>query len=289
MGRSRAARRTAAVTATLAAAALTLASACADRTHSLRIATTTSVDNSGLLEAILPAFERESGVDLQVIATGSGQAINLGRRGDVALIVTHEPVGERALFDDGLIRYYRKVMFNRFVIAGPASDPAGIAGATSARDAMTRIARRGALFISRGDESGTHVRERQLWAEAGVTPEARALLETGQGMSPTLRVASERQAYVLTDEATLAQLAPALAVRALYAGDPALLNTYAVSVLTTVRPASVDTALTFARWLAEGAGQRHIDAFRINGRQVLFPWPDGSDARTPESLPPVVR
>lgn len=277
-----AARRTSAL---LAAAALILAAACADRTASLRIATTTSVDNSGLLEAILPAFERETGVDLQVIATGSGQAINLGRRGDVALIVTHEPVGERALFDDGLVRYYRKVMYNRFVIAGPASDPAGVAGAASARDAMTRIARQGALFISRGDESGTHVRERQLWAAAGVSPAPHALVETGQGMSPTLRVASQRQAYVLTDEATLAQLSPALAVGVLYAGDAALMNTYAVSVLTTVRLANADTALTFARWLAEGAGQRHIDGFLIHGRQVFFPWPASASARTPESLP----
>jgi tungstate transport system substrate-binding protein len=282
MGRSNAARCTPAL---LAVAALLLASGCAGHPPSLRIATTTSVDNSGLLEGILPAFERESGVNLQVIATGSGQAINLGRRGDVALIVTHEPIGERALFDDGLVRYYRKVMYNRFVIAGPAADPAGVAGAASAREAMTRIARHGALFISRGDESGTHVRERQLWTEAGTTPTARALVETGQGMSPTLRVASQRQAYVLTDEATLAQLAPALSISALYAGDPVLMNTYAVSVLTTVRASSAETALTFARWLAEGAGQRHLDAFRIHGRQVFFAWPASADARTPESLP----
>lgn len=287
MGRSIAARCIAGLLVTLAAGAVTLG--CGGRAQSLRIATTTSVDNSGLLEAILPAFERETGVDLQVIATGSGQAINLGRRGDVALIVTHEPVGERALFDDGLVRYYRKVMYNRFVIAGPAADPARIAGASSARDAMARIARHGALFISRGDESGTHVRERQLWTEAGAAPAARAIVETGQGMSPTLRVASQRQAYVLTDEATLAQLAPALAIGVLYAGDPALMNTYAVSVLTAVRPASADTALTFARWLAEGAGQRHIDAFRISGRQVFFAWPASSGAGAPESLPAVPR
>lgn len=285
MRRSTAARCAPALLATLAAAAITFASSCVDRTASLRIATTTSVDNSGLLEAVLPAFERETGVDLQVIATGSGQAINLGRRGDVALIVTHEPIGERALFDDGLVRYYRKVMYNRFVIAGPSSDPAGVAGATSAADAMTRIARHGALFISRGDESGTHVRERHLWNDAGVTPAAGALVETGQGMSPTLRVASQRNAYVLTDEATFAQLAPALAVVVLYGGDPALMNTYAVSVLTTVRPASADLALTFARWLAEGAGQRHVDRFRINGQQVFRGWPASSNPRMPESLP----
>ena len=277
-----AARRAA---ASIAAAALALVSACADRPAPLRIATTTSVDGSGLLDAILPAFERETGIDLQVIATGSGQAINLGRRGDVALIVTHEPLGERALFDDGLVRYYRKVMYNRFVIAGPATDPANVAAAASAADAMARIARHGALFISRGDESGTHVRERQLWKAAGVMPPPQALIETGQGMSPTLRVASQRQGYVLTDEATLAQLAPALSIGALFEGDPALLNTYAVSVLSTAAAPAVEPALTFARWLAEGAGQRRIEEFRINGRRVFFGWPASSGALAPESLP----
>lgn len=271
--------------AALVAAALSLAPGCADRRGSLRIATTTSVDNSGLLEAILPAFERESGVELHVIATGSGQAINLGRRGDVAVIITHEPAGERALFDDGLVRYYRKVMFNRFVIAGPQADPARVAGAASARDAMARIAGSGAAFISRGDESGTHVRERQLWAAAGATPREAALVETGQGMAPTLRVASQRRAYVLTDEATLAQLSGTIDVTPLYTGDAALMNTYAVSVLTTVRAGHADMAMIFARWIAEGAGQRHIDAFRVNGGKVFFPWPAGADPRAPESLP----
>ena len=272
-----------------AAAALAALVSCAPPPSVLRIATTTSVDNSGLLEAIVPHFERESGVDVQAIAVGSGRAFQIARRGDASLLLTHEPLGERALFDDGLVRYYRKVMFNRFVIAGPAADPAGVRAAGSASDAMTRIARSGALFVSRGDESGTHAREWALWTAAGVVPEAAHLIETGQGMSATLRVASSRQGYVLTDEATLARLAGAVTVQALYGGDPALLNTYAVAILTTARPARNEAADRFARWLAEGDGQARIDAFRIDGRPVFFRWPAGAGSATPESMPPGAR
>lgn len=268
-----------------AAAALTTLCACAPAAPVLRIATTTSVDNSGLLEAVLPPFERESGVDVQTIAVGSGQALQIARRGDASLLITHEPLGERALFDDGLVVYYRKCMFNRFVIAGPAGDPARVRDAASAAGAMTRIARAGAPFASRGDESGTHAREKTLWRAAGTAPPRGRLIETGQGMSSTLRVASERKAYVLTDEATFARLAGAVSLHVLYAGDPALLNTYAVAILTTARPSSNEAAARFARWLAEGEGQTLIDAFRINGRPVFFRWPDGVDHASPESIP----
>jgi len=273
----------------LLAAALTVATACAPPADTLRIATTTSVDNSGLLEAILPAFTRDTGYRVHVIATGSGQAINLGRRGDVAMLITHEPIGERALFDDGLVRYYRKFMFNRFVIAGPPGDPARVSRAASAVDAMRRIAAAGAPFASRGDESGTHVREKTLWAAAGVRPAGSLLIETGQGMASTLRVASERQSYVLTDEATLAQLAPVVAIGVLFMRDDALSNTYAVSILTTTRPHRSPAAESLARWLAEGPARDLIAGFEAGGRQVFFPWPPDADTLTPESMPGATR
>lgn len=247
--------------------------------------TTTSVENSGLLEAVLPAFEREHGMRVQVIAVGSGQAFQIARRGDADLLLTHEPAGERKLFDDGLVRYYRKVMFNRFVIAGPASDPARIRGAGSAREVMTRIARSGAAFASRGDESGTHVREKLLWRTAGAAPAAANLIETGQGMAATLRVAAQRNAYVLTDEATLARLADAVSITTLFAEDPALLNTYAVAIISTAPGHRYAAATELARWLAEGDAQRLIDGFRIGGRQVFFGWPAGVDHASPESEP----
>lgn len=266
------------------AAALAVSAACS-RPDMLRVATTTSVDNAGLLDAIVPEFERVAGVDVQAIAVGSGQAFQIARRGDASLLLTHEPIGERALFNDGLIVHYRKVMFNRFVIAGPPADPAAVKGAVSARDAMRRIASHDALFVSRGDESGTHIRENSLWSQAGRRPAPPRLIETGQGMSSTLRVASERQGYVLTDDATLARLSGALALEVLFENDPALVNTYAVAILTTARPARSAAAERFARWLAEGEGRRHIDAFRINGRQVFFSWPADVDATAPESIP----
>ena len=269
----------------LAALAATALAACAPGRSTLRLVTTTSVENSGLLEAILPVFERETGAEVEAVAVGSGQAFQIGRRGDASLLMTHEPLGERMLFDEGLVRYYRKVMFNRFVIAGPPADPAGIAQAAGAVDAMTRIARSGALFASRGDESGTHVREQLLWDRAHVRPEGARLIETGQGMSATLRVAAERGAYVLTDEATLARLQGAVSLRALSAGDPILLNTYAVIILKAARRDPGGHADQLARWLAEGAGRDAIDAFRIDGRQVFFSWPVNADASQPEAMP----
>jgi tungstate transport system substrate-binding protein len=270
---------------TVAILVLVSSLACGPAPRSLRIATTTSVDSSGLLDALVTPFEDETGVNLQVVAVGSGQAFNLGRRGDVALLLTHEPIGERALFDDGLVRFYRKIMFNRFVIAGPPSDPAGVAEAAGAADAMRRIAESGALFVSRGDESGTHVREKTLWAAAGRQPEAARLIETGQGMAPTLRVASERQGYVLTDEATLAHLSNAVSLRVVQSGDPALINTYAVVVLTTAPRSMSEDADRLAAWLTGRDARARIEAFRVNGHQVFFTWPDGAGAAAPESMP----
>lgn len=272
-----------------AAAALAMTCACGDASSRVRMVTTTSVDNSGLLEAILPRFERESGVTVDALAVGSGQAFQIARRGDADLLLTHEPEGERRLFTDGLITYYRKVMFNRFVIAGPAGDPARIRDARTAADAMRQIAGSGAAFVSRGDESGTHVREKLLWRAAGVTPGAGRLIETGQGMSSTLRVASERRGYVLTDEATFAQLAGNLALDVLFTEDPALINTYSVAILSTAPADGRDRAAALARWLAEGGAQDAIDAFRIAGRQVFFRWPAGVDPMAPESLPGIAR
>ena len=180
-------------------------------------------------------------------------------------------------------------MFNRFVIAGPPGDPAGVRHADSAVDAMRRIVAASVPFASRGDESGTHVREKTLWAAAGVRPANGLLIETGQGMASTLRVAAERQAYVLTDEATLAQLAPVVAIGALFVRDDALSNTYAASILTTARPHRSPAAESLARWLAEGGARDLIAGFEANGRQVFFPWPTDAPARTPESMPGAAR
>ena len=171
--------------------------ACQPTPRMVRIATTTSVDNSGLLAAILPAFERRARIKVEVLAVGSGQAFGLLERGDVVAGLTHDPGAEAAALAAGLITSYRKIMFNDFIIVGPPEDPAGIAQASNAVDAMRRIATHGVAFASRGDRSGTHSREQELWALAKQRPVRGLLIETGQGMSATLRVASEKRAYTL--------------------------------------------------------------------------------------------
>ena len=164
-----------------------LVSGCGKDSSSLRLATTTSVDNSGLLQAILPSFRQETGIDVQVLAVGSGRALQLLRRGDADVALTHDPLTEAALLKEIPAAGYRKIMFNDFVVVGPARDEASVRPSASAADAMRRIATSTALFVSRGDESGTHARERQLWQKAGVKPPADRLLETGQSMAATLR------------------------------------------------------------------------------------------------------
>jgi tungstate transport system substrate-binding protein len=252
----------------LAAAAL---AACGSRDARLRLATTTSVENSGLLSAILPAFQQESGIEVDVLAVGTGRAIQLMRRGDADLAITHDPEAESALLMDVPSADYRKIMFNDFLIVGPEDDPAGVRGAPDARSAMRAVASSSALFASRGDESGTYAREQQLWTAAGVRPAAERLIETGQGMAPTLRIASERKAYTLTDRATYMQLAKAVVLRSLFEGDAALLNTYAAIIL----PSSPrrENARRFVAWIGEGAGRDGIAAFGAGPSTALGAGP----------------
>jgi tungstate transport system substrate-binding protein len=252
--------------------------ACGRRDTRLRLATTTSVENSGLLDAILPAFQRESGIEVDVLAVGTGRAIQLMRRGDADLAITHDPDAEAALLADVPGTHYRKLMFNDFLIVGPEDDPAGVRGAPDARTAMRVVATSAVPFASRGDESGTYAREQQLWNAAGARPSAEQLIETGQGMAPTLRIASERAAYTLTDRATYLQLAKAIALRPLFEGDTALLNTYAAMVL----PSSPrhENGRRLVTWIGEGAGRDSIAAF-----EAFTVWPRGRPSARPADLP----
>lgn len=262
-------------------AALTLG--CTEPAPRLRLATTTSVDNSGLLEALLPTFRGETGIELQVLAVGSGRALQLLRRGDADVALTHDPLGEASFLKEVPSATYRKVMFNDFVVVGPATDEANVREATSAVDAMRRIAAAGAAFVSRGDESGTHAREQQLWEKAGTRPRSERLLETGQGMAATLRVASERRAYTLTDRATLLQLADTLSLQLLFEHDPDLMNTYAVIAADNgARSAEV---MWFVAWLIDGAGRDRIASFTVAGTHPFAVWPRGHNRDTPDALP----
>ena len=260
-----------------------IAIGCAGQSAHLRLATTTSVDNSGLLQAILPSFQQETGIEVQVLAVGSGRALQLLRRGDADVALTHDPIGEAAFLKEMPGAGYRKIMFNNFVLVGPSGDDALIRQAANAADAMRRIAMSTALFVSRGDESGTHARERQLWQKADAEPRADRLLETGQGMAATLRVASERQAYTLTDRATFTQLAHALALQPLFEGDPDLLNTYAVIIPD--RAAPENGAREFMRWISEGDGRARIAAFTIGGTRPFVVWPPGRARDRPDAMP----
>lgn len=270
-----------------AAAVLSIAilAACASPGSELRLATTTSVDNSGLLGDVLPAFEQDAGVEVKVLAVGSGRAIRLLRRGDADVAITHDPTAEAALLREVPGLLYRKIMFNDFLIAGSPEDPANVHEATTAVEAMRRIASSAAPFASRGDESGTHARERQLWAAAGTAPPASQLLETGQGMAPTLRVASERRAYTLTDRATYIQLGTSLMLRPLFEGDRDLLNTYAVIVLPGSRQDTL--ARQLITWLAEGDGRTRIAAFSPSsaGTRPFTVWPAHRPHDAPAALP----
>jgi tungstate transport system substrate-binding protein len=267
-----------------AAAALLLiaAASCAPREpSSLVLATTTSVVNSGLMERLAPEYRRDLGAGIRLIPVGSGRALRLLEASEADAAVTHAPAQEA----DALRRhpewFYRKVLYNRFVIVGPREDPAAASSARGAADALRRIAGAPVRFISRGDESGTHERERQLWSAAGARPPASRLVMAGASMADTLRIASETGSYTLTDEATLERLAPQLALRVVVSGDPALVNTYAV-----VAAASNERGRRFADWLSEGGGRRRIGEWLKGGALTGFLlWPEGRPAGAPLDLP----
>lgn len=194
------------------------------------LATTTSVRDSGLLDVLLPPFRERTGIDVKVIAVGSGAALRMARDGNADLVLAHAPEAEESLVKDGFALDRRALAENFFVIAGPAADPARVREAKSAADAIARIFAAGAPFASRGDDSGTHQRERALLVAAGLPAEATGshVLRTGSGMSPTLQVAGEKQAYVLTDEGTFRALRARIGLVALTGRDPALRNVYSV-------------------------------------------------------------
>lgn len=245
-------------------------------TPTLIIATTTSVQNSGLLEALLPHF---TSAIVQAHATGSGRALEMLAKGDVALVISHAPDAESRYLAEHGDWVYQKLAFNRFVIAGPAGDPVAIAGWSSAIDAFRRIASSPSTFVSRGDGSGTHEREQQLWALAGTQPPPDRLVISGRGMAQALRHADEKQAYLLADEATFWQLDDQLDLAILVDGDPVLLNTYAV--IHDGDPLAVQ----LAEWLSRGDGRRGLIAHRVAGRPAFTAWPESCPAATPAALP----
>lgn len=246
----------------------------------LRIATTSSVDQSGLLATLLPAFRAESGVEVRVHVAGSGQALQMLARRDAALAISHAPDAEAKALGEHSDWVYRKLAFNEFVIVGPPQDPAGVRRASGAVEAFGRIAQSGRRFVSRGDQSGTHEREQKLWTLAGQRPVASLLIVSGRGMAQALRHADEAEAYTLSDEATFHRLERQLELSVHHRGDPLLVNTYAVLHATI----DVDAAI-FARWLTVGSGRALISSFTVDGQRQYSIWPEGCAAAEPSDTP----
>jgi tungstate transport system substrate-binding protein len=195
---------------------------------SIRIATTTSTYETGILDYILKPFEEKHGVKVHIISVGTGRAIKLGENGDVDVILVHAREAEERFIKEGYGVNRRDVMYNDFIIAGPNDDPAGIAGLKNAKEALKRVRDKGYTFISRGDDSGTHKKEKYLWEQAGIEPAGQWYLESGQGMSATLRIADEKNAYCLVDRATYLFHREKIRLVNLVEGDKDLLNPYGV-------------------------------------------------------------
>lgn len=242
----------------------------------ITVASTTSTENSGLLDAILPLFEQETGIDVRVVAVGTGQAIRMAERGDADVLFVHHRPSEERFVEDGHGVERHNVMHNDFVLVGSRSDPAGAGGRPDIVAALAAIAVQQAPFASRGDDSGTHKRETALWQEAGIDVRAASgdwYRETGSGMGTTLNIASGMGAYTLTDRGTWLSFSNKGDLTILVQGDVRLFNPYGVILVNPARHPHVKAAegQAFIDWLLSVAGQAAIAAYRIEGEAVFFP------------------
>jgi tungstate transport system substrate-binding protein len=241
---------------------------------SLTLATTTSTQDTGLLDVLLPRFRERTGIEVKPVAVGTGQALELGRRGDADVLLVHAPDAERRFMAEGFGSSRRPVMYNPFVLAGPPDDPAGVRSASSAALAFRRIAEHKALFVSRGDESGTHQKEKEIWKEAGLEPHGDWYRVAGAGMAQVLRVASEKRAYTLSDRGTFLALKDECRLAILHAGDAALVNPYHVITVDPVRHPHVkaEAAQRFAAFLVSPDAQDVIRQFGVErfGEPLFF-------------------
>ncbi len=249
----------------------------------LILATTTSTQDSGLLDVLIPIFEAQTGYLVQTVAVGTGAALKMGEEGNADVLLVHAPSAEKVLMDAGFGRDRFLVMHNDFVIVGPADDPAGIKGKTDIIPVFQELAASGQTFISRGDDSGTHKMEKSLWVKTGTDPTGLSwYLESGQGMGATLTLASEKSAYTLTDRATFLATQANLQLSILFEGVPALLNVYHVM---TVNPdkwplVNYEGAMAFTNFMINADTQAVIAEFGVDkfGQALFFPDADKTDA-----------
>jgi len=246
------------------------------------LSTTTSTQDSGLLDVLVPMFERQSGYTVKTVAIGTGQALALAARGEADVVLAHAAALEKKYVGEGKMLNRRLVMYNDFVIVGPVDDPARIKGTTSAVQAMRAVAHAGARFVSRGDNSGTHILEKSLWRTAGVTPAAPWYIEAGQGMGATLGIADDRNAYTISDRATYLAYQKRLRLPILVQGDRPLLNIYSVMEVNPANGPRVNAAggKAFADFMVAPETQDIIKGFGIDkfGQALFVPI-----AGTPEA------
>ena len=272
------------LTALVALVCVTMAPAAAAQKN-LILATTTSTQDSGLLDVLIPLFEKENGYFVKTIAVGSGQAMTMGKKGEADVLLVHSPDAEKKFMAEAAGSSRRLVMHNDFVLVGPAADPAKVKGTKSSAEVFKKISQAGALFLSRGDNSGTHAKEKGLWKAAGVAPDGQKWYQqTGLGMGQTLNVAAEKKGYTLTDRATYLALKKTLGLEILVEGDAKLLNVYHVIEVNPAKWPKVNTAgaKAFADFMVSKKTQEVIGTFGVDkyGSPLFFP----DAGKKPESL-----
>jgi tungstate transport system substrate-binding protein len=256
--------------------ALAISGAAIGESRMITIASTTSTQNSGLFEWLLPQFTESTGIEVQVVAVGTGQAIRIATNGDADLLLVHHEASERQFVADGLGLERHPVMHNDFVLVGPGTDPAGIRGKNDIAVALQRIGENEQVFVSRGDDSGTHKKELELWGSSGFDPRPASgswYRETGSGMGATLNTASAMNGYTLSDRASWVSFGNKGDFEILLEGDPRLHNPYAAIVVNPQRHphVQVNEAQAFVDWLTSTEGQAAIAAFRVDDQQLFFP------------------
>lgn len=239
--------------------------------RAIRLATTTSTANTGLLDHLVAEFEKDTGIRVDYIATGTGKALKHGQNGDVDVVLVHAPPAEEAFVQDGYGVERVAVMWNDFVILGPPGDPASISGSQGAAEALRRLSAAQAPFVSRGDDSGTHKKEMLLWKAAGLSPEGEWYIEAGQGMGACLAMANDKLAYVLSDRGTHLSMVDKLQLVVAFEGDPELVNPYAIIAVSPEKYPDVNQAATahLIEWLTSPRGQDLITGFEVNGHKLF--------------------
>jgi len=251
------------------------------------LATTTSTQDSGLLDVMIPVFEEKTGYVVKTVAVGTGQALKLGESGDADVLLVHAPDAEKPLVESGVAINRRLVMHNDFIVIGPPDDPAGVKGTATAAEAFKKIAEAGAIFVSRGDDSGTHKKELSLWQAAGVEPAGQSWYqETGQGMGQTITVANEKQAYCLSDRGTYLAQKKNIDLEILFEGDAPLLNIYHIMEVNPEKFPNIkinhEGAKAFADFFLSEEGQEIIRTFGVEDYGEPLFFPDGG--KTEEEL-----